>query len=541
MKGILFIAVCAASAAYGDLTWNNTVDRGNWSDGSSWVGGIAPVFSNGVSMTTRGGKTTHINAQDETLAVRSASFWVNSGTFVFGLTNSTLRLNGDAALATNTMSGAGSAFGIFGWPGPTTADHVVLTHGTLDLGNSALDIGYSSTYGYNTFDAVSSNACVLNPRFRIANRSGGCGLTVSNGAQVVGARLWLGHYAAWDCTVRIANAGTVFRAHEASVGGDFEIGGHAAATNCQLIVEDGAQLIFASNPNQAYTVTMAGVNTRMLVDNATVTNFGGYRAVNGKNAGLEVRNNGRLFVDNSQYLNVGAESGQCGNALIVDNSLCHRLNLLNSYSYGTTVGANVGSDSNRLVLVNGATFRTDRADTNTIYCYTIIGSGGSFNELVISNSLFETPGMRLTAGYSAGAVGNRIAAHNGTIRTRWLEVKTGNALAVSGTNTLIAAESITFGAGATLAFTVPAGGYAVPPIQSSGTLAFGGGPVTATVDPSAFRAAGGRRTVLMTNSVAAITYALPVNWVLPPGAKVDLSNPRCVTLAVEQGTVLSIL
>lgn len=81
----------------------------------------------------------------------------------------------------------------------------------------------------------------------------------------------------------------------------------------------------------------------------------------------------------------------------------------------------------------------------------------------------------------------------------------------------------------------------MPPIQSSGTLAFGGGPVTATVDPSAFRAAGGRRTVLMTNSVAAITYAVPVNWVLPPGAKIDLSNPRCVTLAVEQGTVLSIL
>ena len=539
MKGILFIASFAASVAYGDLTWNNSVDLGKWSGGSSWVGGIAPVFSNSVAITTRAQKTTYINAQDETLAVKTATFWVNQGTFVFGLTNSTLRLNGDYSLTTNAMNTAQAGFGIYGVTS-TTADHVFLTHGTLDFGFTGLDIGYSPSYVYNTFDAVSPDACVLNPRFRIAYKSGGCCLTVSNGAQVVGARLWLGHYAAWDCTVRVANAGTVFRANEASVSGDFEIGSNAAATNCQLIVEDGAQLIFASNPNQTYTVKMGGVNTRMLIDNASVTNFGGYYAVNGQGARIEVRNNGRLFVDNCQYFNVGTDGGQCGNALIVDNSLCHRLNVLNNYSYGTTVGVSAGANSNRLVFVNNATFRTDRGDTNSLYCYTVVGCGGSFNELVISNSLFETPGMRLTVGYSTGAVSNRIVAHNGTIRTRWLEVNAGNRLTVSGTNTLIAAETITFGVGASLDFTVPAGGYAVPPIQSSGTLAFGGGPVTATVDPSAFRAAGGRRAVLMTNSVSAISYAQPINWVLPPGAKIDTSNPYCVTLTVEQGTVISI-
>ena len=102
------------------------------------------MFSNVVAMSTmsaRGGKTTYINAQDEALAVQSASFWVNGGTFVFGLTNSTLRLNGDYSLVTNTMNTAQAGVGIYGWGGPTTADHIVLTHGTLDLGYTALDIG----------------------------------------------------------------------------------------------------------------------------------------------------------------------------------------------------------------------------------------------------------------------------------------------------------------------------------------------------------------------------------------------------------------
>lgn len=310
MKQVLIIASFAASVAHGALTWSNTVERGSWSAGSSWTGGIAPGLSDTVSMSTRAQKTTYINAQDEALAVISAMFWVNGGTFVFGLTNSILRLNGNYSLATNAMNTAQAGFGIYGWGGPTTADHVVLTHGTLDFGNTCLDVGYSKNYSYNSFDAVSPDACVSNPRIRIASTSGSNCLTVSNGAQVVGARLWLGHYPAWDCTVRIANAGTVFRAHEASVGGDFEIGAHSAATNCQLIVEDGASLIFASTPSQAYTVKMGGVNTRMLVDNATVTNFGGYWAVNGKGARLEVLNNGRLFVDNCVYLNVGTDGGQ---------------------------------------------------------------------------------------------------------------------------------------------------------------------------------------------------------------------------------------
>jgi hypothetical protein len=120
-------------------------------------------------------------------------------------------------------------------------------------------------------------------------------------------------------------------------------------------------------------------------------------------------------------------------------------------------------------------------------------------------------GADICAGFaSVTNVGNRIEIDNATltVRTRGVFPQTGDdsvEMEFSGLHPLLAYEDVShgsvanafsFGAGATLSFVIPIGGYAEAPIKSANGIVIEN-LSACSIDAAAFRGAGGREQVLM--------------------------------------------
>ena len=224
--------------------------------------------------------------------------------------------------------------------------------------------------------------------------------------------------------------------------------------------------------------------------------------------------------DDSNYLGVGSTTSS--NTMVIAEGA----NVAASF-----IRIGVSGVSNRMDVVSSGKL-VSSADALSNSGLEIGGAGSAwtvFNvdggTVALTNTLFSMGGastdsrtlMRMTSGADVCArfvsvtnVGNRIEIDDATltVRTRAQFPQTGDdsvELEFSGAHPLLAYEDVShgsiakafsFGAGATLSFVIPAGGYAEAPIKSANGISIEN-LSACSINLAAFRGAGGREQVLM--------------------------------------------
>lgn len=492
-----------------DLFWRDAVSVGNWDDPNNWstnstsdpiavpgVSDTAFIFRQQISQTMLG-----LNSE---WTVGKLTILSDRNTTTFDFTNCVLHsLDGFSIVGT-------------GWtPGP----RLVINNGKFDANGKDFYVGANRYYPSVTVELTGPGAEITNA---IINMSTGSDetLIVSNGAKILSSQ-FLGYGGTVNSvsnTVIITGTNTVMSAPslEEVTSPSFRIGD--LSTDITFTVSDGAQLILPDKfPSERFRI--GGVQTRFLVNHAVVTNIGGYNAINGTECEMRIENEGAAYINGADgYFWISGSDNQ----VLIDRSLFYRTWVVANISwYALSIGRNIGDTGNRFILQNNSLLQ----DTDGYLC---VGYDGSTNELAVSDSTILSENGTVCIGFTTNSINNLATFNNGVLKTKAFNVVSQNQLAISGSNTLILATNITFQGGSALTFTIPAEGYRQAPVQAINSLTFGAGETTIRVEADeAFSRAGGGWVTLATSGNA-ITYAGSFNWILPTGAKVDLTNAKLI-------------
>ena len=391
-----------------------------------------------------------------------------------------------------------------------------------------------------------------------------------------------------DNTLVVAGEGTVLsNSNRTAKSGDASIAVGKFSTGNVLHVTDGSELnltayIVIGNP-QTDANRGSSANNRIRIDtNAVVHASGlriGQRSSNGSGDAFFTSNVCEVAKNAKVYIEDKAEGRDESIRLATQANIDYSALSISEDSQVFAKYAQIGlyGVSNRMDVTSGGMFVSQSSATSDAGL--MMGGVGSTGTVVnvdggvvaLTNTVFAMRGasadsrtlMRIANGADVCArfvsvtnSGNRIEIDNATltVRTRGVFPQTGDSsveLAFSGAQPLLAYEDVShgsiakafkFGAGATLSFVVPAGGYADAPIKSANGITVSN--LTAcTIDAVAFCGAGGQEQVLMDAgagvvSIDAASLAL-IQSAAGDECRVKLSgNCRTLVLAARKGFIL---
>jgi hypothetical protein len=394
MKKLVFslLTLFVALVGYGQITSNGT---GNWSDGSTWVGGIAPTAADNVIIATGHTVTLTANAACNNLILQTTT-GTNLAIDAF-----TLEVNG-------TLNGPN-----------TTYTNSIITSGTGRL----KFVGTSrALFGFN-WNIVTG----LDWRFEVALNTGQIGTT----------SLGTGTNAVINAKEIIITSGTFDVSSSGTNLGHIRIDGNAANTG-SLTIEDGATLICrriyrtSSGSDPFASLTMNGNSKIQFFSNASSSS--GY-LVN-VSGGFPVY----TYSSNAIIEFIGSSSGN-PNTIPYPNL---SITLANSSSSRTLTGTGTTIAGNLTITTATASLGSGTLAIN--------------GNLVVNNDAIITSGSNSAIYNFAGATNSVTINNGGVLETVNRALVSQAAGSTTPLNTQYSGiETLTLNAGSTISYAIPGG------------------------------------------------------------------------------------
>ncbi len=447
---VLAVAVAVSSDA-ASLIWTN--GDGNFSDGSKWSTGVAPVAGDDVSFTNDTSYTVTFTGSTPTL--RTNTFAARAGAVTLNLNGATWSVSdmfsvGSSGHATAVVYVAGGAISSSGalrvGDSDISVGQLVVTNGTLN----AATITVGATFGSSgTLIASGASVGVNSSSILIVGNNGAanCNLTVNNGAQINSPFVFIGN--SGGTSSNAVNLGGVGAATTANLG-SLTFGGFGASfgntmsiTNATLTINNG-------------TIGDGGssFNTMTILSGATVMDSSSFRVGNSTTGNVLVVNGGVLTNNPNLFtLRLGVTLG-FGNSVIVSNGGKIFFGKIivgdgNNFTGGSNNTLQVGgyglpslvsvSGGNQVVIGQGGANGQSLIITNgTLFNNggPYIGSGTSNNTCtILAGGVFDVGNTAIQVGYTGGGAfqtaGNVLTVGSGGLITN------GNGIAINPNNSMV--------------------------------------------------------------------------------------------------------